>query len=240
MSEVQNTFGLGTELKRQDVCFLRNTTLREIALDSNKIQLLERNLVLLLPDTFQIIHMRDNTFTFGPYLLQLACIANMTAVYLGYQHITHAPLRYLEDPVQKAEFVSRESEDCIFDNSDYLHKRSLRLSGCHYFQSDKISKSDISNAEFPGSVKIVSLHDSNLNFMIQKYPIRPFDNSLELLDLSGNILYSWTGPIGPFPSIIKFIKELLFSSSTRYVFVLVITGASLCSTKLRWNSIDKR
>ena len=36
-SSKENTFGLGNILTKQDICFLRNTSLRELALDQLKL-----------------------------------------------------------------------------------------------------------------------------------------------------------------------------------------------------------
>ena len=201
LSKVYNTFGPSTTLRRQDVCYLRNTTLRELNLDSNRMRLFETNIALMLPDTFQVLHVRDNTFTFGLYLLQAPCAPNVTAVYAGLQNYPHAPLQYLDDPVQKSSFVSENDDECTFEQSDYLYNRSRHIAGCKFFKTEKISKADLYNAGFPKSLKIMSFHDSGMNYIVEKYPIKPFNNLVESLDLSGNILYSWIGPIGPFPSI---------------------------------------
>ena len=230
LSTVHNTFGLGTMLMRRDVCYLTNTTLREIVLDSNRLQLIETNLFLLLPDTLQVIHTRDNIFTFGLYLLQLACMPNVTAMYIDHQKSTKTALLYLDDPIQTSVFISKRSVDCVYDSPDYLSNRSLAIPNCNYFQSAKITKSDIYNATIPKELKIVSYQDSNVVYSLQDYPVRPFDNSIETIDLSGNVLYSWIGPIGPFPSIktLNLSRNycshvhpnmFLFMSSLEYLYV---------------------
>ena len=208
ISNVYNTFGPSTTVRRRDVCYLRNTTLRELVVDSNRIRLFETNVALLMPDTLQVLHVRDNIFTFGLYLLQAACVFNATAFYAGFQNYPHAPLKYLDEPVKKPSFLyENDDRSCIFDKQDYLYNRSISISGCKYFETEEISRTDLYNAELPQSLKIVSFHDSGMNFRIQQYPILPLSNRIETIDLSGNILYSWIGPIGPFP----FIKTLNLS-----------------------------
>ncbi|WAR04436.1 TLR4-like protein [Mya arenaria] len=100
-SRVYTSFGIGTILLNRDICYLRNTSLKAIAFDDNRIQMIEQNTNLLLPEHLETIYAQENKFSFGVYLLQLGCMENMIHIHANNQHKMHTPISYLAEPKQR-------------------------------------------------------------------------------------------------------------------------------------------
>ena len=77
-SNNENTFGFGNILTKQDICYLRNTSLRELAFDELNLELIETIVPILMPNTLEILHLNGNRLLFGMCLYQLPCINNPT------------------------------------------------------------------------------------------------------------------------------------------------------------------
>ena len=88
-SNNENTFGLGNILTKQDISYLRNTSLRELALDQLKLEVIETNALILMPDSLEILHVNENRFSFGLFLLQVPCIKNLRVCDAKYQELAH-------------------------------------------------------------------------------------------------------------------------------------------------------
>ena len=89
-SKVYKTFGLTTQLNRCDVRFLRNTSIKELYINSNRLALIEINVLALFPKAVETVHAEDNKFTYGEYALQIGCLKKLKALYLGKQDQTHS------------------------------------------------------------------------------------------------------------------------------------------------------
>ncbi|XP_045212236.2 toll-like receptor 4 [Mercenaria mercenaria] len=199
-SKVYNTFGIGTQFKQRDVCYLWNTTLNELVLNSNRIQLAETNSLILIPKSLKILHVEDNIFTFAPYLLQLVCMGNLREVYASDQNSAHNPLLYEKEPIENYSEIMRYDSDCPYMQTEFLRNISKGTEHCPYFENNDIHVF-INYPHFPKSLKIVEFARSNMKYNITTFQVLPMNNTVEHLDFSDNIIYAWIGPIGPFPKL---------------------------------------
>ena len=198
-SKNQNTFGLGHILTKQDVCYIRNTTLREVALDQLKLELFETNVAILMPDTLEILHVSDNQFTFGLYLLQMACVKNLTVIKADLQNLSHRPSNYVKESHKSESYCRKIPEtSCPYLDETYLYETSKAIPNCAYFNE---TPKTLPPAPLPSNLKVISFSGSKLDYEIGNVPIYPFDNKIEYLDFSGNIAYSLEGPLGPAMSL---------------------------------------
>ena len=201
-SHIYNTFGSGTRIMKRDLCFMINTTLRELSVNSNRIELFDTNLPLMMPSTFQILHVEDNRFTFGPYLLQAGCLTNITVAFADRQNTMHPPTEYIKERFNPTDNFIPLDNDCPFTSSQYLKNQSKFIKGCLYIDSIPAS---LTGASLPPHMKTMKFADSNMKYRVPRLPVVPFMNSIENLDFSGNILYALEGPVGPLPAI-KFLN----------------------------------
>ncbi|XP_053380735.1 toll-like receptor 4 [Mercenaria mercenaria] len=199
-SKVYNTFGMGTQLKLRDACYLWNTTLNELVLNSNRIQLAQTNSLILVPRSLKILRVEDNKFTFAPYLLQLACMVNLEEVYANDQNSAHNPLLYEKEPIENYSETMKDDSYCPYMQAEFLRNISKNTESCPYFKNNDLHGLKI-YPYFPKNLKIVEYARSNLKYNITKFLVLPMSNAIEYLDFSDNILYALTGPIGPFPKM---------------------------------------
>ena len=198
-SSNENTFGLGNILTKQDICYLRNTSLRELALDQLKLEVIETNVPILMPDTLEIIHVNENRFSFGLFLLQVPCMKNLKVLDAKYQELSHRPSLYVKDVHKNASYCRKIPEtSCPYLDESYLYEMSTKIQNCLYFNT---TPKRLPLLMMPVSLKKVLLVDSARKYKIDHIPVLPFDNMLEYLDVSGNTVYSLVGPVGPLNSL---------------------------------------
>ncbi|XP_045212238.2 toll-like receptor 4 [Mercenaria mercenaria] len=200
VSKVHSTFGMGTRLRKRDLCYLWNTTLTEILLNSNRIQLIETNALIMIPESLNILQVEDNKFTFGPYLLQLGCMSNLEEFYGNFQNTAHNPILYEKEPTGNVNELINGYSDCPFMQNSFLQNISTLKEYCPFFENDKIdTKKDW--PKFPKKLRRVEFAQCDMQYSLTSFPIFPLPVYMEYMDFSGNILHSWIGPIGPFPNL---------------------------------------
>ena len=196
-SKIHKTFGLGTQLMNRDACFLKNTTIREVSFNANRLELFETNSPILMPKTLRILHVEENRFTFGPYLLQLGCLANVEIGFASRQSTMHNPREYLKERFNPNVFTPIEN-DCPFMSKEYLKNESHLIQNCPYMDA---FPTELAGASLPSKLKTIKFANSNLKFKVSSLPVVPFTNSVEEIDVSGNVLYALEGPVGPLPAL---------------------------------------
>lgn len=208
-SYVIPTFGAGVTVWKAHLCYLYNTSLEVLVLDSDRIVSVETNALMLTPTTLNELHYNDNKFTFGPYVSQLGCLRNVTHTYGNNQSQYHSPVRYLIDGEDSDDSDCQQpapKSECPFMTDDYL--QTLSTSECKFIK--KTDLESMFSPTFPKNVKHLEFTGCNMNYRLNvQIEVNPVNNSLEYADLSGNSLYSLSAPIGPFPNI----KILKFSEN---------------------------
>lgn len=198
VSNVYPTFGMGTVVKKEHLCYLRNTSLKELALSGNSILTLEPNALLLIPQTLERFYGNDNKPSFGPYLAQLGCVPNVQYFQGNNQNKYHNPIRYLIDSdmygYEKGDipFISH----CKFMRKKYLQSVARSIDNCHYIERKNYTT--IFNITFPTNLKSLEFKKCSMSYHLKTNMVIN-NNSLEYADFSSNGLYSLIGRIGPFP-----------------------------------------
>lgn len=195
-SNVHVTFGRGTWVQNSDICYLWNSTLKEIVLNSNRIEMMETNLAILFPLSLEIYRVEDNKFTFGPYLLQLGCVRNVREFYGNHQNAAHNPFLYEQEPLEGTTESIKDNE-CPFMRTEFLRNVSKPNKNCNFFEPNmKITIEP--ERKLPEKLEIFSFADCGMDYNLPAVPVLPWANNVTYMDISGNIFYSWIGPLGPF------------------------------------------
>ncbi|WAR05186.1 TLR4-like protein [Mya arenaria] len=113
-SRVYTTFGVGTIILNRDICYLRNTSLKAIAFDGNKVQMVEKNTFVLFPKHLETIYAQENKFSFGLYLFQFGCLENVLQIDANNQNKMHAPIKYLAEPKSKDDNDRSRDSKCQY------------------------------------------------------------------------------------------------------------------------------
>ncbi|XP_052804138.1 toll-like receptor 4 [Mya arenaria] len=200
-SRVYTSFGTGTILLNRDLCYLRNTSLKAMAIDGNKIQMIEKNTNLLLPKQFETMYAQENKFSFGLYLIQLACLQNMLHIHANNQNKMHSPITYLAEPIPKDDNDRSRDSECPFMTEESLKSIAKYIPHCTYFPKNE-TVTDM-KPRFPKLLKSIYFSGCNMAYSLDntQINIKPSNNSLEVLDFSRNAYHSLSGKIGPFPNL---------------------------------------
>lgn len=210
-SYVYPTFGPGTELKIEHICYLSNTSLKEIFLNGNRLRAVETNALILLPKTLEKVYADENEPSFGPYLAQLGCASNLKFFRGNYQNQYHNPFQYIVD----ADLYGYERESTTFISScksmteENLRKVASTSENCPFIGRKDYQK--MLEPILPARLKHAEFRKISMSYSLDvRMFLKPHDNSLEYLDLSSNGLYSLLGPIGPLPNV----KTVILSDNT--------------------------
>ncbi|XP_052804139.1 toll-like receptor 4 [Mya arenaria] len=230
-SRVYTTFGVGTIILNRDVCYLRNTSLKAIAFDGNKVQMVEKNTFVLLPKHLETIYGQENKFSFGLYLFQFGCLENVLRIDTNNQNKVHAPIKYLAEPKSKDDNDRSRDSECQYMTEESLKTIAKEIPDCTYVPPNETA-ADL-KPQFSRSLKRVYFSGCNMVYNLDKtkITINPKNNSLEVLDFSKNTYPSLRGRIGPFPNL----KFLSFSRS----YCSFISSDCLSMDKLENLQLDR-
>ncbi|WAR10553.1 TLR4-like protein [Mya arenaria] len=204
-SRVYTSFGVGTIILNSDICYLRNTSLKAIALDGNKVQMIEKNTYLLLPKHLETIYAQENKFSFGLYLFQFGCLEHVQHIDANNLNKVHAPIKYLAEPKPKNDNDRSWNSECPFMTEESLKNIAKDIPACTYVPPNE-TVADW-KPQFSRSLKIVNFSGCNMVYNIDntQITINPSNNSFEALDVSKNAFHCLSSRIGPFPNL-KFLS----------------------------------
>ena len=189
-SAVHHHLGLGTFITKRDICYFRNTTLRVLSLNNNRLQMLEKNAAILMPTTFQELHVEGNEFDIGIYLSQGACFANATKLFANGQNRMKLQIQ-INDPFPYVDPIANVTipsiDDCPFMTDSYLKNISSPIDKCNFIENNTFN---LWGFAFPKNLTVLEFSDCNIHLEI---PSLNISNTLEYLDFSKNVLYSWKG-----------------------------------------------
>ncbi|KAH3739759.1 hypothetical protein DPMN_046446 [Dreissena polymorpha] len=136
ISYLYNTFGLGTELFKQDLCYLWNTSIEERVLAGNRLTVFETNAFILLPKSLTTIDVSENKFTFAPYLLQTSCVVNVRRLFAGSLHCAYNPSRYVAEDTDEGNQAceARMNSRCPYMQETFLMELASNKS-CNYIHA---------------------------------------------------------------------------------------------------------
>ncbi|KAK3605774.1 hypothetical protein CHS0354_033978 [Potamilus streckersoni] len=239
------TFHIGVFVKNNTLEFLKTTNIRELYVDSNNVQIVENGWVDYYPRSLRTLSIRDNRFSFGLYLFDLANCSGMKILYADQQNTAHYPfpssdkIFTVEMNAKRASFTSDSEyehtkeklfkrdaghinniKNKIYTNAttsktdeiqlgeniqkrDKFHELKEHSSRQIRFQSSgKESRSSTTSATkhsvafpipFHPDLQELYLQSSSLRYDIPELIFS--NNSLRKVNVSGNALFKWTGPL---------------------------------------------
>ncbi|XP_061175906.1 toll-like receptor 4 [Saccostrea echinata] len=206
LNKIHCTFGLGTEIRKDDVRYLKHTNLTEIHLSSNRIELMEKGAIHLFPKTIKRISIADNRLTFGTYVFELETLKNLEWINASIQYLSHNP----NEIIHNKTCVENENKNEYLINTQYystgrIHKagewRKLFMAyenrnGGNFTRSylqKSLQNSTNGSFPLPPNIKKVFYNESGLRYEIPTMSLS--ENNVEELYVQNNILYSWKGPV---------------------------------------------
>jgi hypothetical protein len=153
ISKVQNTFGMATQIRRRDMCYIWNSTITEIVINSNRLELLETNVPILLPRSLKILRLEDNHFTFAPFLLQTGCMSQLEEVYGSYQNNFHNLAQYDIEPEEEKHKQKYQGDNCPYMATEFMRNISKSNKYCRFFEPGQRIKISDNYPMFPKKLK---------------------------------------------------------------------------------------
>ncbi|XP_062612109.1 toll-like receptor 4 [Saccostrea cucullata] len=96
---------MGTKILVEDFKFLQYTELKQLHLDSNRIEMIEHTAIRYLPKTIKFVSVSDNKFTFGKYVEDVFYLENMQKINISAEHSSH--------PVHEMDTCNESSNDPV-------------------------------------------------------------------------------------------------------------------------------
>ena len=181
-SKVYKTFGLTNQLNRCDAWYLQNTTLKELHVNSNRVASVEINGFALLPLSLEVLVAEDNKFSFGPNALQVGCITNLKRLEMSGQSYAHSMANY------NSEWAINENKMDTSGGCDT--KKHPSRPNCQYLKPGRLEPWKFTA---PSSLEVLNYRSSNLRYEKPAFKGHLLiNNTVESIDFSNNILYSWT------------------------------------------------
>nr|XP_022302643.1 toll-like receptor 13 [Crassostrea virginica] len=184
LNGIQCTFGLGTELRIEDLRFLKYTNLKEIRLESNRIEQVENGATYFLPQSLEKISVGDNLFTFGLYIFEIISLQNLKSLNLSLLQTPHEfdVLKILHICVNKRRNVISDM-DVYQSNETIIHAQEMHKALSTYNFTIPV----------PPNLEIIYAKEMALRYVIPK--LKFSQNTVKELYLQRNTFYRWTGPI---------------------------------------------
>lgn len=204
INKIHKTFEMNTKLKKSHVRYLRHTHITELHVDSNRIQQVEKGLIPMLPYTLRRLYMSDNVFSYGDYLSEIFLMpiyfANFSLLFNS-----HMPDKEetCEQQNEEPAVNQRQQEDEIstFDIPSFhrSEKQQTNYTVSKLNNDGKLQKHDFKSLDhtnffpIPRLLKTLIYRQCLLRYEIPN--LRFSDNTVEYIDGSSNIFYSWKGPV---------------------------------------------
>ncbi|KAL4240824.1 Toll-like receptor 7 [Mactra antiquata] len=193
ISKLHTTFGPSVEIYVYDLCYLSNTSIKEIDISHNRIETIENNVLNLIPKSLNKMTVRYNKFMFQLFVLQLGCLSNLTEAYAGFNFFSYNPLFF------DTEGYGAERSDRYVPNYNcpsLTEKRILNTDKqCPYFKpGEKITLAK-HHVILPKDVRKIEYTNSGLKYEIDNMMNFHIGDMVEYADFSSNVLKSWIGPL---------------------------------------------
>nr|AGG10804.1 toll-like receptor f precursor [Mytilus galloprovincialis] len=165
-NKVHKTFEMNTEIGHHTLKYLQNTSLKEMHMDSNRLQYVKTGVISILPKTLDRLSMADNMLSFGLYILE-GKNTNVSFLNASFQFTSHTP------SLGSFEFINRYKAQ----SGTHRIKRNV---GVNF------------PLPFPKNIRELHMRRSQLQFDIPRLELT--ENKLEYFDVSLNLLANWWGP----------------------------------------------
>ncbi|KAH3893117.1 toll-like receptor 4 [Dreissena polymorpha] len=201
ISNLFSRFGGGVQLTMPNFCFLWNITVEDLDISGNKIDSIETNALILTPPSLKIIRVNHNKFWFGPYVLQLGCLGNVSTIFSSRLNYIPNPFIYTLENSKRysAPKVELYQMTCPFCNVDFLKEYAMRTKECSYIENGVI---DLLNPKIPVKLERLIANDCDYRHdLSSNYSYNPENISIRYIDISGNTFVSVTGYVGDIPML---------------------------------------
>ena len=218
-TKVYKTFGTPTRINKCDICFLANTTLKELHFSRNRICDFEIDALAYLPPELETFVLEYNKITIGPYLVQVGCLDKLKRLELNVQYAIIGRFKNYNDELYIHEKNVSATDVCQCPSFPTKPNCTSYEDKPLYFQT----------VPLPNKLEVLNFRSSRL--ISDPTPLLgPLNitNSLRSIDISDNFMFSFRGYFLVFDKLEKvkmsnnfcsyISKE--FSSSFRNVKIL--------------------
>lgn len=179
--KVHCTFGIGNLLRRDHIINFQNTSITELDLSSNRIEMMEKDVPKYLPSNLTILNVSDNQFTWGLYMLSYTFLRNL--------RIADVSLQYSYSFKNINEMGCENSLDCGDTTSESL---LFSEDASNHHQASLSRKINIS-VYVPCKLEKIFFHSSKFYFNIGEVHVR--HNHIKEYHVKNNFFYSLIGPM---------------------------------------------
>ncbi|XP_062596482.1 toll-like receptor 4 [Saccostrea cucullata] len=178
-NKIHCTYGLGTVIQVRDVIHFWKTSLEELHLENNRITLFERYAIRYFPPTLRNMSLVQNKLEPSTYLMDVVFLTGMELLDLSLQ-MESRPLSKLIDA-----FICQNP---ILPSDNGIERHYNKHNTEPFQMRDNIT------VTLPRNLKTLILRTSGIRLKLFKMLANP-SNQLTHVDLSQNVITSFTGPI---------------------------------------------
>ncbi|XP_061174733.1 toll-like receptor 4 [Saccostrea echinata] len=176
-NKIHCTFGPGTVIQIRDVMHFQNTPLEELYLENNRLALIERYAIHYLPHTLRIVSIVQNKMSVGTYLMDAVFLTGMEKLNLSLQ-MASTPVSELIDAFTCQNPV-RPFDNTVGRYSNKYNTESFQMNF---------------TVTLPRNLRTLILRTCSIRLELFKILVNP-SNQLSYIDISQNVITSFTGPI---------------------------------------------
>ncbi|XP_061174722.1 toll-like receptor 4 [Saccostrea echinata] len=180
-NKIHCTFGLGTVIQIRDIMHFRNTPLEELYLENNRLALIEGYAIRYLPHTLKLVSIAQNKMSVGTYLMDAVFLTGMEKLNLSLQ-MASTPISELMDAFTCQNPV-RPSDNTVGRYSNKYNTESFQM---RYNTSITVT--------LPRNLRTLILRTCSIRLEVFRILVNP-SNQLSYVDISQNVITSFTGPI---------------------------------------------
>ncbi|XP_062602628.1 toll-like receptor 4 [Saccostrea cucullata] len=210
--------GRSNILRRHHLINLDNTSITELNIASNRIEMFETCVIFNLPKTIKKLSVAENRLIVGKYVFEYYLLSGV--------EILNASLR--NTPARFIDSITR-----CKDNVDPLKDKTYDYS-CHKNLSiSSIYDDPLISVSLPPNLQIVYANSSKLYTRVAKFELKK--NNLREIYFQNNVIHSWIGPIQGVENITLLDMSKNFCSQLSDNIAEHLTG--LLTLKLAENSL---
>ncbi|CAC5377358.1 unnamed protein product [Mytilus coruscus] len=192
LNKIHKTFEMNTMIKRSYFRHLKKSNLTEIHINSNRIQKVQKGVLLHLPSSIRTISMSDNEFSWGEYLSEIMVVP--------VEHVNISELFKSHIP-----FIHEER--CYHRNESNCEEEAVEK---------HISSLQPNFVPLPHRLKSFVYRKCLIRYEIP--PMNLSANTIEYLDGHQNMFYSLIGPLCPLDHLTYLDLSDNMSSNVSKVF----------------------
>ncbi|XP_063399965.1 toll-like receptor 4 [Mytilus trossulus] len=186
VNKIHKVFDMNTYLHTNHIKHLKNTSLQEFHMDSNRLQQIEPGALRFLPKSLIHLSVRDNMFSLGPYLNDLLALSVKSVDASGMNSF------HKEDSNPEKcnlDLVCTWHTDVRLD--EYSDPQFKHL----WFRGGTNEQGGFGRTFIPIPYNLTKLNYRSCGSQYNITEVELSNNKLENVDLSNNLLTRWIGPL---------------------------------------------